>query len=208
MFDKAIDKKAKKALALLKEIPEVGKFYLTGGTALAWQIGHRVSYDLDFFIQEDFSPSNLLQIFKNKDINLTNVSTNTSTLRGFYNGCEISFIKFPYTLVDELKEESGINILGLRDIGLMKILAIADRWLKKDFIDLYFIAKFHTSLQELFNLFPIKYGVDDLNTYHYIKSITFFEDADKPSNLRLLDQVNWQDVKEFMINESIKIPKS
>ena len=34
------------------------------------------------------------------------------------------------------------NILGLRDIGLMKILAIADRGLKKDFIDLYLSLNF------------------------------------------------------------------
>ena len=87
----------------------------------------------------------------------------------------------------------------------MKILAIADRWLKKDFIDLYFIAKFHTSLQELFNLFPIKYGTGNLNLYHYIKSITFFENTSNSVNLRLLKQVNWEDVKDFMITESIKI---
>ncbi len=207
MFDNAIDEKAKRALVLLKEIPEINKFYLAGGTALAWQIGHRISYDLDFFIQENFVPSDLLQILKEKGMDLTNISTSTFTLRGFYNGCEISFIKFPYILVDELKKENGINLLGLKDIGLMKILAIADRGLKKDFIDLYFIAKFHTSLQELFRIFPIKYGLDNLNIYHYIKSLTFFENTNKPSKLRLLEPLDWEEIKSFMINESIKIPK-
>jgi len=205
MFDSAIEKKARESLALLKEIPEINKFYLAGGTALSWQIGHRVSIDLDFFIKGDFSPLYLSQTLKKNRVILTNISTNTFTLRGFHNGCEISFIKFPYALIDKFKVEDGINIAQLKDIGLMKILAIADRGLKKDFIDLYFICKFYIPLQELFNLFPLKYGIDDFNAYHYIKNLTFFENAEQPTDLKLLKAVDWKDVKEFMINESAQI---
>ena len=202
MFDSAIEKKARESLVLLKKIPEINNFYLAGGTALSWQIGHRISIDLDFFIKEDFSPQYLLQTLEKNGVILTDISTNTFTLRGFHDKCEISFIKFPYILIDQLKINDGINIAQLKDIGLMKILAIADRGFRKDFIDLYFISKFHISLQELFDLFPIKYGINKFNTYHYIKSITFFENAEKPTDLKLLKSVNWKDVKEFMINES------
>ncbi len=205
MFDNAIDKKARKALDLLTKNPEIDKFYLAGGTALAWQIGHRVSFDLDFFIKDEFIPLDLLYSLNQSGINLQNISTNNFTLRGFYNDCEISFIRFPYKLIDVFRKEDGINIAQLKDIGLMKILAIADRGLKKDFIDLYFICKFNISLKELFDQFPTKYGIDDFNTYHYIKSLAFFENAEKPSNLQLLKPVNWQDVKNFIILESKKL---
>ncbi len=37
------------ALNYLRQQPFIGGFYLAGGTALALQIGHRVSTDLDWF---------------------------------------------------------------------------------------------------------------------------------------------------------------
>jgi hypothetical protein len=37
-------------------------FYLAGGTALALQLGHRVSVDFDLFIYDDISPSLLSRV--------------------------------------------------------------------------------------------------------------------------------------------------
>src|ERR1035441_5047167 len=42
----------KEGLILLPTLPALGPFYLAGGTALALQIGHRVSVDFDFFSPE------------------------------------------------------------------------------------------------------------------------------------------------------------
>ena len=42
-------------LNTISTIPELGEFYLAGGTALAFQIGHRTSYDLDFFGKREFT---------------------------------------------------------------------------------------------------------------------------------------------------------
>ncbi|MBI4994481.1 nucleotidyl transferase AbiEii/AbiGii toxin family protein [Candidatus Peregrinibacteria bacterium] len=40
------------------------KWYLAGGTALALQVGHRSSVDLDFFLpQKDFSAAKLINHF-------------------------------------------------------------------------------------------------------------------------------------------------
>src|SRR5437899_2779036 len=38
--------------ALKKALPDAG-FYLAGGTAVAWYLGHRVSHDLDLFSLEE-----------------------------------------------------------------------------------------------------------------------------------------------------------
>jgi hypothetical protein len=40
-------------LAEIGQMPFIGRFYLAGGTALALQLGHRVSVDLDFFSDVD-----------------------------------------------------------------------------------------------------------------------------------------------------------
>ncbi|MFN0033504.1 MAG: nucleotidyl transferase AbiEii/AbiGii toxin family protein [Saprospiraceae bacterium] len=40
-------------------MPALDQFYLVGGTALALQLGHRVSVDLDLFSTEPFDPQTL-----------------------------------------------------------------------------------------------------------------------------------------------------
>jgi len=50
MFDKVITERTKSTLALLGKEEILKKCYLAGGTAMALQFGHRLSFDLDFFL--------------------------------------------------------------------------------------------------------------------------------------------------------------
>ena len=52
MFEQVLPGNTKAILALLEKSEVIQKAYLAGGTALALQLGHRISYDLDFFTQE------------------------------------------------------------------------------------------------------------------------------------------------------------
>ena len=47
MHPKTLSKETSAVLNLLKD--SVSEFYLAGGTALALELGHRISIDLDFF---------------------------------------------------------------------------------------------------------------------------------------------------------------
>ncbi len=49
MFKQVLSKNTKRVLDLLKENGLPKKTYLAGETALALQMGHRYSHDLDFF---------------------------------------------------------------------------------------------------------------------------------------------------------------
>lgn len=53
MFEQVLPGNTKAILALLEKSEIIQKAYLAGGTALALQLGHRISYDLDFFTQEE-----------------------------------------------------------------------------------------------------------------------------------------------------------
>ncbi len=48
-YEKAITSSCKKTLDYLRQQSFLADFYLAGGTALALQIGHRLSTDLDWF---------------------------------------------------------------------------------------------------------------------------------------------------------------
>ncbi len=51
-----------KLIQQLPALPELGEFYLVGGTALALQLGHRNSIDIDLFTKNDFTPESLLKL--------------------------------------------------------------------------------------------------------------------------------------------------
>ncbi|MFA4990889.1 MAG: nucleotidyl transferase AbiEii/AbiGii toxin family protein [Candidatus Paceibacterota bacterium] len=57
MNPETISLKRQKIFQKLKNFPQ---FYLAGGTALALQIGHRMSDDFDLFLEEDI-PASLLE---------------------------------------------------------------------------------------------------------------------------------------------------
>jgi hypothetical protein len=54
MFTNAVSADTLRGLKKLGESGVLGQAYLAGETALALHLGHRVSYDLDFFTQEIF----------------------------------------------------------------------------------------------------------------------------------------------------------
>jgi len=56
-YSEILSNKTKEVLIKLKQLPMLGQFFLAGGTGLALQLGHRISYDLDFFTEEKFDTS-------------------------------------------------------------------------------------------------------------------------------------------------------
>jgi len=92
---------------ILKKLPVPPNFYLVGGTALALQIGHRISVDFDFFSSKSI-PSNLLDrlqsIFGAREVEVVlNVSYQ---LTGRIKGVEVTYFRysfpplFPYIVYD------------------------------------------------------------------------------------------------------------
>ena len=50
----------------LQALPELAGFYLVGGTALALQLGHRNSIDIDLFSQDDFDENFIMDFIDKK----------------------------------------------------------------------------------------------------------------------------------------------
>ncbi len=207
MFDKGfrsdtVNDGAKNALALLKDVKVVENFYLAGGTGLSLQIGHRISYDLDFFTQDPLKSSVLLSSI-NKILKLHDVTLTDCSLRGFTDDCEISFFLYQYPLLDEKKIYNNIYLASIKDIALMKIIAIGSRGVKKYFYDLYFILKNYYSITDLFDAFQKKFEENNFNQFHYIKSLTSFEFADNDDTpINLMSDISWVKVKDFLIQQS------
>ena len=202
---RAIPENTQKALALLNNkslLLDKFQFYLAGGTSLALQIDHRVSYDLDFFSPLNFTPSEILNQLK--DLKVEEIEESFGTLKFKLHDCDISFFYYPYKLCEDFvkKENISIKLASLLDIALMKITAIADRGLKKDFIDLFYISKI-IGFDKILENFLVKFP--DGNYYHYIKALTYFTDAENNPDYLMKKDISWKEIKDFFITETKKI---
>lgn len=200
MFRKGIAKSAIRALAALRRSSILSEFYLAGGTAAALQLGHRLSIDLDFFSINSFEAEVLRSRLEDSGIKLLEIETASKTLHCSIEQTKVSFFHYPYPLIDKQKSFEDVSIAALLDIALMKITAIASRGSKKDFIDLFFLLQ-NLTLAKVFGEFGNKFPVAKLDPYHYIKSLTYFDDADKDPMPRMLVPCKWEEVKQEIERE-------
>lgn len=196
MHPETLSKETNTVLNLIKD--SVSEFYLAGGTALALELGHRISVDLDFFCIEDFSTREIIDRLKNKgSLNIT--SQDKDTLNGSLDDVKISFFKYPYNLLFSTKEYQGVKLADERDIAAMKILAISDRGSKKDFVDLFVLLKMY-KLQDILKFFNEKYKDYNYNMLHILKSLTYFFDADLDLEPVYINPISWSEVKKYIQN--------
>jgi hypothetical protein len=151
-----LDQKRKKLLPLFQIFKK--DFYLAGGTDLALQLGHRKSYDFDFFSEERFNENKL---FKKIISNLDNhqfqktLADKSSLFIVFDNEINVNFLYYRYSLIKPTIKTKYLDLARLEDIACMKLLAISERIEFKDYVDIYYILK-RISLKKLINFFEKK----------------------------------------------------
>ena len=190
-------------LELLKRLmllPILEPFFLVGGTALALQLGHRKSIDLDLFTPELFNNSSLVEtLATNFDISIELEEPNMLITN--IEGVKVDFVKMGYPILSPTLLIEGVRMLNLRDIAPMKLKAIAQRGSKKDFFDIYFLLD-QLPLETMISLFKQKFKMHEV--FHIVKSLTYFEDAEQSANPVVFDEsVTWNKVKTS-INKAIK----
>lgn len=195
-FYDILDEERKKILPLFSGFKEM--FYLAGGTGLALQIGHRDSVDFDFFNVESFSTEKLFKdialVFAGKEV--VKIQEEKDTLSIFIDKkIKVSFIAYPYKLLEPLIESEYFKFCSLLDIGCMKLSALVSRSLQKDYVDLYFISQ-KIGLETLLNSVEKKFPLLDLNLV--LKSLVYFDDlVEEPINYKNNNEVDFEVIKSF-----------
>jgi len=197
-YETAITSSCREALAFLSQQPFIRNFYLAGGTALALQIGHRLSTDLDWF-----STQQILLAAEREDIvrtlspnQLQVVSEQDGMLYVRLLGTDVSFIYQQHPLLREPENYQGINLASPTDIGLMKITAINSRGARRDFVDLYCLRNL-ISLDELLALTPQKYSNRPDFLAIAVRALSYFEDAEQQPMPQMYVPTRWEDVKAY-----------
>lgn len=185
------------------------EFYLAGGTALALQLGHRLSVDLDFFsaTQEDIPAlmEPLRQALKEFSPMLSDSSW--GNLVFLANNVRVGFYGYGYEMIKPLLQAEGIALASVEDIALMKMDALLSRASRKDFHDLYAICQ-RISLRELLALAPRKYPSFRDFEAQVARHMIAFERAEAESPVPLIEQVEWETVKAWFREQAKSIGKS
>jgi nucleotidyltransferase AbiEii toxin of type IV toxin-antitoxin system len=169
-------------------------FFLVGGTALALQIGHRKSIDLDLFSQKPFDPEQMLAELEAKYQFQLNYQAR-NTLKGNIDGIQVDLVTHNYPLVNPLLNVDGVRMASAPDIAAMKLNAISGNGTRlKDFIDVAYLSS-SISLAEMIDSFGEKYG--SRNPVMLVKALDYHQDIDFQESIQMLgNSYDWKTVEK------------
>ncbi|MEK7208490.1 MAG: nucleotidyl transferase AbiEii/AbiGii toxin family protein [Patescibacteria group bacterium] len=184
-----------------------GGWYLAGGTALALQVGHRQSHDLDFFTSERRFSERRIEEELAREKTWVRESITDGTLYGELLGAKVSLIAYPlFKPAEPFLAVGTVSVLTPPDIAAMKITAISQRGRKRDFVDLYWLSRNVQPLAESFKRAQKQYSVRQ-NPNHIVKSLVYFGDAEADPMPTLFFDATWEDIKKYFRQEVLRIAK-
>ena len=203
MHAKVLPRQCKGLLAKLekKDSSVLKGWTLAGGTGLALRLGHRLSEDLNFFRADQMSPLALHEVFREIGPYET-LQEAEYTLTVILNETKLSFFRVKDPFLFKPEPYRFFAVADIKDIALMKLIAISGRGSRKDFVDLFTIVRSGAPLQDLLDLLPGKYSASRINAYHILKSLAYFDDAEKEPMPVMLEPFNWKECKAFFTREA------
>lgn len=211
LFLDRLPRATQRAFRLAVQFPFLarGGWYLAGGTALALQVGHRKSVDLDFFTpRRQFRIAALERNLSSTDRWVSD-QRNEGTLYGRLVGAKASFIAYPFYEPSPRRLRCGmVSILLPEDVAAMKITAISQRGRKRDFVDLYWYCTnrepLDTVIQRALQRCPRQLD----NLPHILKSLAYFADAEGDPMPPLFFRVTWSTIKRYFQREVERVARS
>lgn len=192
-----VDSTTLELLRKLQNIPLLSDTRLVGGTALALQIGHRKSVDLDFFGTVKAEQDELIRALE--QIGSLTVLKNSPHIHIYLlNNIKIDIVDYQYSWIDNVVVKQGIRMASLKDIAAMKITAIIGRGTKKDFIDIAFLLQRFT-INDIMDFYTSKYP--DGSTFMAMKSLAYFDDAEEDIMPYMLADISWETIKQQILSK-------
>lgn len=197
LYLETVESSTLELLKKLQRLPVLEQTRLVGGTALALQLGHRKSIDLDFFGTVDCEAEYLRESIAGI-ASLTILKESPHIHIYIVDGIKVDIVNYKYPWLDDVVLEQGLRLASINDIAAMKITAIIGRGTKKDFIDIAFLLH-HFSLEEILHFYAAKYN--DSSVFMAMKSLAYFDDAEADPMPDMFVNQSWQQVKAYILSK-------
>ena len=194
LFLDTIEPKTFSLLKRLLALPELAQTRLVGGTALALQLGHRISVDLDIFGSWDYT-MDLAGRFSTIGKTEKESGTPDGKMAFFYiDNVKVDCVSYDmYKWLEPPIESDGVRLAGVKDIAAMKVNAITNRGTRKDFVDMARLLDDY-SLNDIFAWYREKYP--EANPALAMRSLSYFVDAETMPMPKMMIPFDWKEAKD------------
>lgn len=210
---KGLSTKTAKVFESLQEFDLLKEYLLIGGTALALQIQHRLSEDLDFgkwqdnpkIIQKEVQWPEIEKFLKSKGsvrteiIDLCQVNFHLDEVKiTFYSNALTSFRE-----IEISKSYKNVSLASLLSLGAMKLEVMFRRHLFRDYYDIYSILREGIPLEEIVSR-GSRYSQHRFKTKSILSILSDGSLFKKEENFSLLNpkhSVSSTDIQEYMRKE-------
>jgi hypothetical protein len=185
-------------------LPELHKHHLVGGTALALQIGHRFSVDIDLFSHAETNyieiEEVMSQVFKD-DFKVAHYINSTfgKGICFYLEGIKTDMIdwkkpfKFPTIEIENIRMASKEDILGMK-LDIITAAPEYARYDKKDFVDLACLLNDFT-IAQMIEIYKQRHPQFAFPERMILEGLQYAELADKKPNPTMLIDLSWEEVK-------------
>lgn len=195
LYFKTIEPSTLELLQGLMQEPLLKDTRLVGGTALALQLGHRSSVDLDLFGHFSCDDIQLRQMLAaHGKIQVISCSPNVKIFT--INDVKVDIVNYDSPWIEEMVVHDDLRLASIAEIAAMKVRAIMGRGTRKDFVDMYFLLQ-QFSIFQIMDFYHKKYP--DFNDFIAVKSLTYFDDAEQVPMPLMHDKTSWETMKALII---------
>jgi len=187
------------------EMKTIKSHRLVGGTALALQIGHRISVDIDLFSDEKNNYEEILQELNEKFGAKFEKARNINSPMGkgvavFLNNIKTDILDWNTKFIRPPFIDESIRMAHKEDIIPMKFNTFLcsteyARYEKKDYIDIVNLMKEFT-LEKMIVLYQEKYPNESMSSRLILEGLQLSEMADKKTMPDMLTGETWADTKK------------
>jgi len=188
MHYEVLEEKTRKIFEKFSFLKE--NFYLAGGTALALQIGHRKSIDLDFFSDEPIKKT-LLKTIESKIKTADSVVVNNKKELTFYiESIKVTFLHYPFSHKHFSVKNNIFPLASISEIASMKAYALGRR------------AALSLGMTTLMSIIADATEIyqDAFNDRLFCEQLLSTEDSDDESIIWIAKEVSKAEMKIFFSN--------
>lgn len=170
-------------------------FRLGGGTALALQLGHRVSIDADYISETQFDKTELSLLLSKEIKDPSDLYIGELGVFLKSNGIKLDFLSWNIPFIRPSIIQEGLSLLHVEEIAAMKLFAITQRGEKKDYFDIAVLLQSY-SLEQLIAFYSERHPANDTSVV--IRFLVSFSDIDFQPEPNTVIDFNWNQAKEIL----------